>query len=139
MVSKRHGSHESFGSSYQSPNENRQPATKPVTGGTSHGGTNEGTASKDRHDSARFILGGFVELSIEGWRGNDLSNDTEIVTVQQRAQGCKQTHEELVYFWRERHGDCRRSWQALQKSRMRCVGEAPGEQPAWLFILGTMP
>jgi hypothetical protein len=52
----------------------------------------------------RFIVIGF-ELAVEGLRGNDLSNHTKIISIEESSQGCKQTDQELVPFGRKSHGE----------------------------------
>ena len=97
-----------MGTTYNSTSQDGQSSTEPVTKRTSEGGSKERTTCEDRHNRASLIVAGLIELALESRGGNDLGNDTEIITVEQRTKGCKQTHEELVYFGRERHGDCRR-------------------------------
>jgi hypothetical protein len=99
----------------ESSDQDGPATTELVTHGTGGGGTKKGTAREDGHDccsemdvvrpeAARYVwegvhsllIVGGTELGLEGLAGNDLGNDTEIVTKQERAERGEDADQELV-------------------------------------------
>jgi len=94
------------------------PATAElVTHGAGGTGAEEGTAREDGHDCCCLIVGR-AELGIEGMRGNDLGNDTQVVAVEQRPERGEDADQELVPLGGERHGGGseRRMWKLSSSS-----------------------
>jgi hypothetical protein len=79
----------------QRATQNRHSPTQLVSHGAGNACTYEGAAGKNRNDCSNFIIGGF-ECAIEGLRGDDLRNDTQIVSVKQRSEGREESNEELM-------------------------------------------
>lgn len=74
--------------------EDCHTTTELVTGNTSKTRTEEGSSGEDRDDGTSFVVGR-VEFGNEGLCTDGAGNDTQVITVEDGADGGKHGHQEL--------------------------------------------